>query len=96
MSIINFRGFIIKVYVCLLLCLLNYNFNLNSAIGCQSFEHTIDSWNISKPIYQECDCPCRQVDFSNRGQCYLCGHYGNPERGAISARVLAGVNIILP
>ncbi len=69
--------------------------NLTGAIGCQSFEHTVDHWNVALPVNQECACGCRQVD-SNKGYCYACGHFGDPERGTKTANVLAQVNILLP
>lgn len=84
---------LIKFYMVLIL-VANFS-SLNSAIGCQSFEHTVDYWNVAVPINQECVCACRQVDFK-KGYCYACGHYGDPERGEKTARVLAQASILLP
>ncbi len=60
---------------------------LDGAIGCQKIIHTPDYWNVSEPQFQDCKCPCRQVS-TDRGRCFACGHYGNPDRGEITARVL--------
>jgi len=68
---------------------------LNGAIGCQSFEHTPDRWDVSVPIYQECGCACRQTG-TNKGLCDLCGHYGDPDRGVKTARIFAQSNILWP
>jgi hypothetical protein len=78
-----------------LFLLIGYIVNLNGAIGCQSFEHTVDHWDVSVPVNQECACGCRQVD-ARKGYCYACGHYGDTQRGEKTARVLAQVNILLP
>lgn len=71
------------------LMLLLYITTLQGAIGCKKIEHTVNYWNTSKPQYVSCSCPCNNVVTDYRGQCTQCGHYGRPDRGAISRRILA-------
>lgn len=78
-----------------LFILIGFFANLNGAIGCQSFEHTVNHWNVAAAVNQECVCACRQVDFK-KGYCHACGHYGDPDRGRKTAAVLAQANILLP
>lgn len=68
-------------------------FPLQGAIGCKKIEHTVNYWNASKPQYVSCSCPCNNVAPDYRGQCMQCGHFGRPDRGAISRRVLADQGI---
>jgi hypothetical protein len=37
-----------------------------------------------KLLYVACSCPCTSISIT-AGTCKRCGHYGNPERGAINA-----------
>lgn len=62
---------------------------LHGAIGCQKIEHTVNYWNVSKPKFVQCSCPCNTIVTDFRGQCTQCGHYGSSNRGEISKRVLA-------
>lgn len=73
--------------ICGLVMILSCVAVLQGSIGCQKIDHTPNYWNVSKPRYVECSCPCSQVLSDNKGQCTQCGHYGNPERGAITKRV---------
>ena len=75
--------------ISLFLMFLLYIGAVQASIGCKKIEHTVNYWNVSKPQFIKCSCPCNNVVSSDRGQCTQCGHFGRPDRGEISKRVLA-------
>lgn len=79
---------------CLFLIFSLYLTILRGAIGCKKIEHTVNYWNVSKPQFVKCSCACNNITPDYRGQCTQCGHYGRPDRGEISRRVLAEHEIV--
>ena len=69
--------------------ILAYFTGLYGVVGCQKFEHNPNYWNVVKPRFVKCSCPCNMIVGDNRGECRQCGHLGNPNRGMIAKRVQA-------
>lgn len=67
---------------------------LKGAIGCQSILHSPSFWSVVDPVYVRCDCPCRHIS-GPKGQCLDCGHYGDPNRGEVTRRVLEQYDIAI-
>lgn len=63
------------------------SFNLFGAFGCQYTPYTPDSYDVTNPQPQSCNCSCMHI-LDDKGTCQACGHYGNPDRGIITKKIL--------
>lgn len=65
--------------------LMELNVRLDGAIGCINHVHTVDRWDNSQSVYQDCACDCVNPEVT-RGYCAKCGHFGRVDRGQLTAR----------